>query len=54
MAHTSKGGSKQETVCRLCGNDSYGFIRIPNTLHDVCKPCGFLIVDEMRKLDIHV
>ena len=40
---------KKEPICRLCGRDSFGFIRIPGTLHEICKPCAVLVKYEIEK-----
>lgn len=44
-----KGGS--EGLCRLCGLDSFGFIRIPGTRHDCCLPCSQLVRFELEKFE---
>lgn len=38
-----------EESCRLCGIDSFGYIRIPNTRHNVCIPCARLVKYELEK-----
>lgn len=46
--YTIQNQKRSENLCKLCNQDSFDFIRLPESKVNICIPCSEFVSDELK------